>query len=53
MSKLLAFFSDESGATSIEYAILASCIAVVIVAAVNNLGTSVNGKFTSVQVALK
>jgi pilus assembly protein Flp/PilA len=53
MNKLLAFFSDESGATSIEYALIASCIAAVIIASVNNLGTSVNGKFTSVQVALK
>jgi pilus assembly protein Flp/PilA len=53
MNKLLTFFSDESGATSIEYAIIASCIAAVIVAAVNNLGTTVNGKYSSVQVALK
>ena len=53
MNKLVAFFSDQSGATSIEYAMIASCIAVIIVAAVNNLGTTVNGNFTSVQVALK
>ena len=53
MNKLLAFLSDESGATSIEYAMIASCIAALLVAAVNNLATSVNGKFTSVQVALK
>jgi pilus assembly protein Flp/PilA len=53
MNTFLAFFSDESGATSIEYAMIASCIAVVLVAAISNLGTSVNGKFVSVQVALK
>jgi len=52
MQKLFAFFRDESGATSIEYAMLASCIAVVIVAAVNNLGTTVKGNYTQVQDAL-
>jgi len=53
MGKLLAFLRDEAGVTSIEYAMIASCIAVIIVAAVNNLGTVVKGNYTSVQTALK
>jgi pilus assembly protein Flp/PilA len=53
MKNLLAFLRDETGATSIEYAMIASCIAVVILAAVNNLGTAVKGNYTSVQTALK
>jgi Flp pilus assembly pilin Flp len=43
----------ESGATSIEYAIMASCIAVAIVAAVLNLSTTVNGSYTLVSIAMK
>jgi len=53
MRKLIGFFKDQSGATSIEYAILASGIAVLIVAAVNNLGSAVKADFTSVSTALK
>ena len=47
------FLRDERGATAIEYAIIASGVAVVIAAAVTSLGTSVNGLFTSVSTALK
>jgi pilus assembly protein Flp/PilA len=43
--------TDEAGASSIEYAILASGIAVAIVAAVQALGTNVTALFTSVQSA--
>ena len=53
MKTIRAFVSSQSAATSIEYAIIASGVALVIVAAVNGLGTTVNGMFTSVQVALK
>ncbi len=52
MTKFLAFLSDDSGATSIEYAIMASCIAVVIVAAVNGLGSKVVAQYSSVATAL-
>jgi pilus assembly protein Flp/PilA len=52
MTKILAFLSDESGATSIEYAIMASCIAVAIVVTVNNLGSKVTAQYTSVSTAL-
>jgi len=53
MRKLIGFFTDPSGATSIEYAILASGIALLIIAAVNNLGSAVKTEFTSVSTALK
>ena len=47
------FMRDERGATAIEYAIIASGIAVAIVASVTSLGSSVKGMFTSVSMALK
>jgi pilus assembly protein Flp/PilA len=48
-----AFTCDESGATAIEYAMIASGIAVAIVAAVSSLGTATSDMFTTVQGALK
>ncbi len=39
---------DESGATSIEYAVIASGVAVAIAATVMTLGSSVKSLFTSV-----
>jgi pilus assembly protein Flp/PilA len=47
------FLADESGATSIEYAIMAAGIAVAIVTAVQAVGTKVNALFTSVQTAFR
>ncbi len=41
------FFADERGATSVEYAMIAVGIAVVVVAAVTNIGSSVKGAFSS------
>jgi Flp pilus assembly pilin Flp len=52
MTKLLAFISDESGATSIEYAIMSSCIALVIIAAVSGLASKVLAQYTSVATVL-
>ena len=52
MRKISAFLSDDSGATSIEYAIMASCIALVIIATVNGLGGKVLAQYTSVSSAL-
>ena len=40
---------DESGATAIEYALLAGLIAVVIILAVTNLGGELNEIFTDVE----
>jgi pilus assembly protein Flp/PilA len=54
MTKLLAaFMRNQTGATSIEYAMIASGIAVVIVGAVGSLGSTVKGQYVSVQTALK
>src|SRR5437899_1611110 len=42
------FMADESGATAIEYGLLASLIAVVIIGAVKVVGTNLSTKFTAV-----
>ena len=46
--RLRCLYADESGATAIEYAIIAAGISIVIVAAVSSIGTSVNTTFTTV-----
>jgi pilus assembly protein Flp/PilA len=53
MKTLRAFLADESGATAIEYALLAAGISLAIIAVVNGLGTKLNTKFTSVNTSLK
>jgi pilus assembly protein Flp/PilA len=50
---LLKFRNDESGATAIEYGLIAAGIALAIIAAVNGLGTNLNNVFTSVNTSLK
>jgi pilus assembly protein Flp/PilA len=42
------FASDNSGATAIEYGLIASLIAVVIIAAVTTVGTNLKTTFTEV-----
>jgi pilus assembly protein Flp/PilA len=49
MTKL---FKDESGATAIEYGLIAALIAVVIITAVKSIGTNLTTTFTSVASAL-
>jgi len=54
MSKLFVrFVKDESGATAIEYGLIAAGIALAIIAVVNGLGTNLNNKFTSINTSLK
>jgi pilus assembly protein Flp/PilA len=54
MTKLLAkFANDESGATAIEYGLIAAGISVAIITVVTGLGTKLNATFTSVSSALK
>jgi pilus assembly protein Flp/PilA len=54
MSKLFArFLNDESGATAIEYGLIAAGISLAIIAAVNGLGTNLNGKYTDINSSLK
>jgi pilus assembly protein Flp/PilA len=49
MQNLIArFVKDESGATAIEYGLIASLISVAIIAAAKSLGTNISGTFTNV-----
>ena len=52
-SRMLKFLRDESGATAIEYGLIAAGIAVVIITVVKGVGTKLNTTFTSVSSALK
>jgi pilus assembly protein Flp/PilA len=47
------FVKDDSGATAIEYGLIAAGISVAIIAVVQGLGTKLNTTFTAVQTALK
>jgi pilus assembly protein Flp/PilA len=47
------FVKDDSGATAIEYGLIAAGISVAIIAVVNGLGSSLNTKFTSISTQLK
>ena len=47
------FYKDQSGATAIEYGLIAAGISVVIIATVQALGGNLNGTFTTVSNALK
>jgi pilus assembly protein Flp/PilA len=49
----LQFFSDESGATAIEYGLIAAGISLAIIAVVNGIGLNLNDKFTSINSSLK
>ena len=54
MKTILArFVKDESGATAIEYGLIAAGISVAIIAVVQGLGTKLNTTFGSVSTALK
>ena len=53
MSKLVAFFKDETGATAIEYGLIAAGISVVIIASVNAIGSKLNAKFDEISGLLK
>jgi pilus assembly protein Flp/PilA len=50
---ILKFLNDESGATAIEYGLIAAGISLAIIAVVNGLGTNLNDRFTSINTSLK
>ena len=52
MKMLKKFLRDESGATAIEYGLIAALISVVIITAVTTVGQNLNTTFTSVGGAL-
>jgi pilus assembly protein Flp/PilA len=54
MKNLIArFVKDQSGATAIEYGLIAAGISLAIIAVVNGLGTTLNAKFSSINSSLK
>jgi pilus assembly protein Flp/PilA len=54
MKNLIArFVKDQSGATAIEYGLIAAGISLAIIAVVNGIGTNLNNKFTSINSSLK
>jgi pilus assembly protein Flp/PilA len=52
MYKIVQFLTNESGATAIEYGLIAAGISVAIIAVVNGLGTQLNAKFTAISTQL-
>lgn len=48
-----SFYADETGATAIEYALIASLIAIALVTILGNLGTRMSGVFSEISSALK
>lgn len=53
MTKLVRFLKDESGATAIEYGLIAAGISVAIIATINTIGTQLNTSFDSISTQLK
>ena len=53
MLRVRNFVSDEFGVTAIEYALIASLIAVFIIVAVQAVGTSISSVFTEISTTLK
>ncbi len=52
LRKATAFWNDESGATAIEYGLIAALIAIAIIAAATTLGGALAAKFTQVSTAV-
>lgn len=48
MQSIQRFASDVSGATAIEYGLIAGLISIVIVAVLGNIGTKLNAKFANI-----
>jgi pilus assembly protein Flp/PilA len=47
------FLADQTGATAIEYCLIAAGLSIVIITAVNGIGTTLNSRFTEVNSSLK
>jgi pilus assembly protein Flp/PilA len=50
---LVRFVDDECGATAIEYCLIAAGLSIVIITAVNGIGSALNTKFTDVSSSIK
>jgi pilus assembly protein Flp/PilA len=53
MRLLMKFLRDETGATAIEYGLIAAGISLAIISVVNGMGAKLNTKFTSLNNSLK
>jgi pilus assembly protein Flp/PilA len=53
LKRFSTFLSDESGATAIEYGLIAAGIALAIIAIINLLGGTINTNFTAINTSLK
>ena len=53
MQMIRKFLANESGATAIEYALIAAGITLAIIASVTSLGSKINGKYSSINSSLK
>jgi pilus assembly protein Flp/PilA len=53
MKTIRAFLKDETGATAIEYGLIAAGIALAIIAVVGGIGSKLNTKFSSINSSLK
>jgi pilus assembly protein Flp/PilA len=54
MNRLVSrFIKDETGATAIEYGLIAAGISIVIITAVNGIGTTLTTKFNAISTSLK
>ena len=53
MKTFRRFLADETGATAIEYGLIAAGISLAIISIVNGLGAKLNTKFTSINTSLK
>ena len=53
MKTIYRFLADESGATAIEYGLIAAGIAIAIITAVNGVGTKLKTNFVTISTSLK
>jgi len=53
MKTIRAFLADETGATAIEYGLIAAGISLAIISVINGLGAKLNTKFTAINTSLK
>jgi pilus assembly protein Flp/PilA len=53
MNLIRRFLADETGATAIEYGLIAAGIALAIITVVNGLGTNLRNRFTSINNSLR
>lgn len=52
MKNFISFVNDDSGATAIEYGLIAALISVVIIVAARTLGTEISTTFNNIQRAM-